>query len=135
MVSSAGGINVAGATVIDSSRNATNLASATASGVFQSQASGTSIAFQTTNFNFQVNGNGVVSAAGGINVSGSTVINTSRQFVGSGVDVGSNGISAGGYNVSGGYTGQTWNVVGSFTINGTSYTTLIFRGGILVSAS
>ena len=135
VVSSAGGINVAGATVIDSSRNATNLASATASGVFQSQASGTSIAFQTTNFNFQVNGNGVVSAAGGINVSGSTVINTSRQFVGSGVDVGSNGISAGGYNVSGGYTGQTWNVVGSFTINGTSYTTLIFRGGILVSAS
>jgi hypothetical protein len=128
------GYRVGGTFVIDSSRNATNLASATAAGVFQSQASGGSIAFQTTNFNFQVNGNGVVSTAGGINVSGVTCINTSRQFVGYGVDVSYFGISAGGYNVYGGYVGQTWNVSGSFTINGASYSTLVFRGGILVSA-
>jgi hypothetical protein len=128
------GFRVGGTFVIDSSRNATNLASATAAGVFQSQATGGNIAFQTTNFNFQVNGNGVVSSAGGINVSGVTCINTSRQFVGYGVDVSSYGVSAGGYNVFGGYVGQTWNVSGSFTINGASYSTLVFRGGILVSA-
>jgi hypothetical protein len=128
------GFRVGGTFVIDSSRNATNLASATAAGVFQSQASGGNIAFQTTNFNFQVNGNGVVSSAGGINVSGVTCINTSRQFVGYGVDVSYFGISAGGYNVYGGYVGQTWNVSGSFTINGAAYSTLVFRGGILVSA-
>jgi hypothetical protein len=110
-------------------------AALTATGVFQSQASGSDIGFQTTNFNFQVNGNGVVSSAGGFNVNGVNCINTSRQFVGYGVDVGSYGISGGGYNVSGGYVGQTWNVVGTFTINGTPYTTLVFRGGILVSAS
>jgi hypothetical protein len=129
------GYRIGGTTVIDSSRAATNLASATAAGVFQSQATGTNIAFQTTNFNFQVNGNGVVSSAGGYNVSGVNVINTSRQFIGYGVDVGSYGINAGGYNVNGGYSGQTWNVVGSFTIGGIPYTTLVFRGGILVSAS
>ena len=128
------GFRVGGTTVIDSSRNASGLASATASGVFQSQATSTSIAFQTTNFNFQVNGNGVVSSAGGINVSGVTCINTSRQFVGYGVDVSYFGISAGGYNVYGGYVGQTWNVSGSFTINGAFYSSLVFSGGILVSA-
>jgi len=128
------GFRIGGTFVIDSSRNATNLASATAAGVFQSQASGGNIAFQTTNFNFQVNGNGVVSSAGGINVSGVTCINTSRQFVGYGVDVSYFGVSAGGYNVFGGYVGQTWNVSGSFTINGAFYGTLVFRGGILVSA-
>ena len=77
-------------------------------------------------------GNGT---SGGFYVAATQVINTSGQFVGAGVDVGSNGINAGGYNVNGGYTGQTWNVVGSFTIGGTPYTTLIFRGGVLVSAS
>ncbi len=61
------------------------------------------------------------------------VINSLRQFVGSGIDVGSGGISGGGYNVYGGYIGQTKNVVGSFTIDGLPYTTLVFRGGIFVS--
>jgi len=134
------GFRVNGTTVIDSSRAATNLASVTSSGVLQSQVTGTSIAFQTTNFNFQVNGNGVVSSAGGINVSGSTVINTSRQFVGDGVNVGSNGVSAGGYNVSGGYSGQTWNIGinggGTFNIGGAgSYTNIQFRGGVIVGAA
>jgi hypothetical protein len=71
-------------------------------------------------------------------VFGTTVINSSRQFVGSGVDVGSNGVSAGGYNVFGGYTGQTWTITipGGFTISGGgTFNSLIFRGGILVSAS
>ena len=73
------GFRVGGTTVIDSSRNASGLASATASGVFQSQATSTSIAFQTTNFNFQVNGNGVVSSAGGINVSGVTCMEVALE--------------------------------------------------------
>lgn len=66
--------------------------------VFQSGATGTQIAFQTTNFNFQVDGNGAVSgqnfyAGGGI------VINSFRQFVGTGVLVGpSGGVGALGFN-------------------------------------
>jgi hypothetical protein len=74
-------------------------------------------------------------ANGGFYVGSTQVINTSAQFVGAGINVGANGISAGGYNVNGGYSGQTWNVTGSFTINGVSYSTLIFRGGVLVSAA
>jgi hypothetical protein len=74
-------------------------------------------------------------ANGGFYVGTTQVINTSGQFVGAGINVGANGINAGGYNVNGGYSGQTWNVIGTFTINGFNYTTLIFRGGVLVSAS
>ena len=74
-------------------------------------------------------------ANGGFYVGTTQVINTSGQFVGAGMNVGANGINAGGYNVNGGYSGQTWNVLGTFTINGFNYTTLIFRGGVLVSAS
>ena len=136
------GFRVGGTTVIDSSRNASGLASATASGVFQSQATSTSIAFQTTNFNFQVNGNGVVSCAGGYNVGGANVINSSGVFVGSsGINVGSAGIICGGINPTGGYIGQTWNITlnggATFAIAGYagSFSTLVFRGGVLVSAS
>jgi hypothetical protein len=57
------------------------------SGVIQSQATGASIAFQTSSpFNFQVNGNGVVSAAGGLAVGGSAVINSSGAFVGTSIN-------------------------------------------------
>jgi hypothetical protein len=103
---------------------------------FNSTASGGTIAFQTSNANFQVNGNGAISGQQ-LNIAGIQVINSSRQFVGAGVDVGSNGISAGNYNVSGGFVGQTWNIgfPSPITINGAgSYTTLVFRGGVLVSA-
>jgi hypothetical protein len=78
------------------------------------------------------------SGTGVYQVFGTTVINSSRQFVGTGVDVGNNGVSAGGYNVFGGYTGQTWTIAipGGFTISGVgTFNNLIFRGGILVSAS
>lgn len=109
-------------------------------GAFSATATGSSIAFQTSNFNFQVDGNGVVSSAGGINVTGVNVINTSRQFVGAGVNVGSNGISAGGYNINGGFSGQTWNIGinggGTFNINGAgSYTNIQFRGGVITGAT
>ena len=54
------------------------------------------------------------------------------------IDSSGNVISYGGFFVNAGfggatYTGQTVNVVGVFTIGGTSYTNLVFRGGILVS--
>jgi len=54
------------------------------------------------------------------------------------IDASGNVISYGGFFVNAGfggatYTGQTVNVVGVFTIGGTSYTNLVFRGGILVS--
>ena len=105
-------------------------------GAVQSQITGTAIAFQTTNFNFEVNGNGVVSSQQ-INVGGNTMINGSGQFVGNGINIGSNGISAGGYNVNGGFIGQTYTVTisGGISISGVPSCTsgLIFHAGILVS--
>jgi hypothetical protein len=93
-ISSAGSVNVTGAnpykvsgtTIVDSSRNAT-FASVTSSGVLQSQATGASIAFQNTNFNFQVDGNGNISSAGSVNVTGAnpykvggtTIVDSSRN--------------------------------------------------------
>jgi hypothetical protein len=50
----------------------------TTNGVQQAVVTGTSIAFQTANFNFQVNGNGVVSAQQ-LNIAGSQVIDGSRN--------------------------------------------------------
>lgn len=100
--------------------------------------------FQTSNGNFQAGGNGVVYASNSFNtpgsfqVGGNVVINSSRQFIGNGVDVGSNGIQAGGYNVFGGFIGQTWTIGFStpFTINGSgSYTQLYVRGGVIVAAT
>lgn len=75
---------------------------------------------------------------GGFYVGGTQVVNTSAQFVGTGVNCPFYGVAAGGFNpYSGGvqYFGQNWNVVGSFTINSIAYTTLIFKGGVLVGAS
>jgi hypothetical protein len=76
-------------------------------------------------------------ANGGFYVGSTQVINTSGQFVGLGIAMPSYGISASGFNPYSGtqYFGQTWNVVGTFTISGVPYTTLIFKGGVLVSAS
>ncbi len=202
---------VNGTAVIDASRNGT-FTVVTASGVLQSQATGTNFTFANTNFNFLVNGNGAVSAAGvfnstgsggGFNASASTqynsfqnavgggmrarnmtadtysgagqsfgnpvmttgdtlkagyqywdtgvgkyfmytssagwqpLINNVGAFVGAGIDVGTFGVQAIGYNVTGGYLGQTWTIGLSapFTINGSgSFTSLVFRGGVLVSA-
>lgn len=202
---------VNGTAVIDASRNGT-FGVVTTSGVLQSQATGTNFTFANTNFNFLVNGNGAVSAAGvfnstgsggGFNASASTqynsfqnavgggmrgrnitadtymsvgqnsgnpsmttgdtlkagvnywdtstskwtmytstggyqgLINNVGTFVGAGVDVGTFGVQAIGYNVTGGYLGQTWTIGLSspFTINGSgSFTSLVFRGGVLVSA-
>jgi len=54
-----------------------------------------------------------------------------------GVNAGNNGISASGYNVYGGYDGQTYTCyfAGGFTIGGTTYHNQIFVGGVLVSVS
>lgn len=72
----------------------------------------------------------------GYQVDGSMVINSSRQFVGTGVDVGGGGISSGNYNLQGGFLGQTFNVfIPGMSISGvpTCNTGLVFRGGIVVS--
>lgn len=115
-----------------------------ANGVFNSTVTGATVGLQVNGGQFQAFGNGNVNAGGNVNaiggfqINGVQAINSSNQFVGNGVNVGSNGISAGGYNVVGGYSGQTWTIGFSspFTINGSgSYTQLIFRGGVLVSAN
>lgn len=71
-------------------------------------------------------------------VFGTTVINSSRQFVGAGA-VMTAGCAATGFNINGGGSGQTWNISISgsqFVISGIgSFNNLIFQGGILVSAS
>lgn len=137
---------------------------------------GSSITFKNNNNNFQVDGNGNISAvavitstgaSGGVNVTGqtatnsiqtvggfnagsggssngvyqvfgTTVINSSRQFVGAGA-VMTGGCAATGFNINGGGTGQTWNISISgsqFVISGIgSFNNLIFQGGVLVSAS
>ena len=84
--------------------------------------------------NGNISGAGSANMSGGYKVSGTTVINSSRQFVGAGIDVGSNGVNAAGYNINGGYTGQTWNISinggSTFAINGSvTYSTIQIRGG------
>ena len=98
---------------------------------------GVNVTAQSATNSIQTVGGFNAGSGGGFNgvyqVAGVTVINSSRQFVGAGVDVGASGINAGGYNVNGGFIGQTALVFGTFTIGGLSYTQLIFKGGILVS--
>lgn len=77
-----------------------------AGGVFQSGATGASIAFQTTNFNFQADGNGNLSLAGQINVTG--------QYKSGGVEI-----------VSAARIGTLEGLV----INGTSYNSLQVPAG------
>ena len=104
---------------------------------------GINVTGQTAVNSIQTVGGVNVGSTGGANgvfqVDGTTVINSSGQFVGAGINVGANGISGGGYNVNGGYIGQTWtiNLPSPFTINGgvTHYSNLIFTGGVLTGAS
>lgn len=113
-----------------------------ANGAFNSLVTGANVGLQTGGGMFQAFGNGnvngnIFNALTGFQINGNSVINSSRQFVGSGIDVSNGGVQAGGYNVYGGYLGQTANVQFSspFTWNGSgSFTTLVFRGGVLVSA-
>ena len=66
-------------------------------------------------------------------VGGTEVINSLKQFVGNGINVGSNGISAGGYNVAGGFAGQTWNIpIPGFSFLGCTQG-IVVRAGIIVS--
>lgn len=82
-------------------------------GAVQSSSSGTSIAFQTANFNFQVNGNGVVSSAGGINVGGLNVIDSSRNLVNIGTITSSGLLNVSNGNINIG-TSYTYSVGGSY---------------------
>jgi hypothetical protein len=147
-----GGYKVGGTVIVDSSRNASFLSLTingnsivSSAGAIQSPITGASIAFQTSNTNFQVDGNGNISGAGSVNVTGgssvykiggSTMINHSGAFVGSGgVDVGSAGISGGNYNLNGGFIGQTYTVTFTGGISGIGGCSsgLIIKGGIIVS--
>lgn len=72
----------------------------------------------------------------------STVINTSGQFVGSGVDVGANGVNAAGYNVNGGFFGQTllsFKLITDLRNNGGvieyKFRVVDLRGGVITSIS
>lgn len=125
-------------------------------GAIQSQITGASIAFQTSNSSFQADGNGNLSLGcpsgppnpcAQINLTGAnaayklastTMINSSGAFVGNGVNVGGFGVAGAGYNVNNGggsliAVGQTVDIVipGGFTVSGTTYHTLRFFGGIL----
>jgi hypothetical protein len=149
-ISAAGQVNLTGGgstykmggtTVINTSGQFVGTA-VNAVGAIQSQITGTSIAFQTSNFNFQVDGNGNISAAGQVNLTGgssaykmggTTVVNAAKQFVGNGVDVASNGINAGGYNINGGFFGQTATLQVACTIAGTTYLYAEFKGGVVIT--
>ena len=133
-----------------------------ANGAFNSSASGSSTAFQANGGAFIVDGYGDVSSGGSINatgnvslglapyrVNGTTVIDSGRNLqnivngwfsgqvtANTGI-ISGGGVQATGYNVTGGYLGQTWTMCfsGTFTINGAgSYTCLLSRGGVIVSA-
>jgi hypothetical protein len=103
-ISGAGSVNLTGGssaykmggtTVVDVSRNAAFLSLAingsaivSSSGAIQSPVTGASIAFQTSNTNFQVDGNGNISGAGSVNLTGgssayqmggTTVVDVSRN--------------------------------------------------------
>jgi hypothetical protein len=78
-VSGSGAVTVSIGQAVSTSSDVTFASVTTGSGgVLQSGATGTSIAFQTTNFNFQVNGNGVVSCQQ-LNIAGNTCIDSSRN--------------------------------------------------------
>ena len=126
-----GSITVSIGQAVATSSNVTFASVTTGSGgVVQSGATGTSISFQNTNFNFQVNGNGVISCQQ-LNVAGSTAINSSRQFVGAGALCGSSGIGAGGFNPwngSGYDTGATGTITSSFS-------SITVKGGVITGWS
>jgi hypothetical protein len=88
-----------------------------------------------TNINAIQAPSGGISAGTGFYIGSTQVINSSGQFISAaGINVGSGAIAAQHFNVTGGFSGQDWDVFGTFTINGVAFSKLIFRGGILVSA-
>ena len=130
------GVSVSGATIsigqAVSTSSSVSFGSVTTTGTIQSSASGTSIAFQTSSpFNFQVNGNGVVSCQQ-VNVAGSTVINSSKQFVGAGVAVEANGCGAGNFNA---WNGSSYDSGSSGTITLSSTSTITVLGGVIIGWS
>jgi hypothetical protein len=130
------------------------------SGTISSANSGTGFTFANANGNFVVNGDGAVTAQGvvaspiGFNVAAGSAYNSfqttggfdasgssSTGYVftvgGYGIITNSGGVQGTGFFVNGGYTGQTWTITfsGGFTGVAGCSTTLIFKGGILVSCS
>lgn len=98
------------------------------------------LACTASNFNaIQCTSGGISSGTGslgGFYVGLTQVINNVGTVV-AGVTT-TSGISAAGYNVTGGFSGQTWtiNIAAGFTITGVgTFHNLVFKGGVLVSAS
>lgn len=112
-----------------------------ASSTIQSTLTGASICFQGGSGTFQVNGSGQVSCllvntSSGYEVGGSTSINSFNQFVGAGVNVGTNGISCGNYQLSPGFLGATLNSGAAIIFQDTSGANWTFhiRGGIITTS-
>lgn len=110
---STGSVTVSIGQAVSTSSNVT-FASVSTSGVHQSSATGSSITFQNSNFNFQVDGNGNVSGAAianfnsGYRVGGTTVIDSSRNIGNVGTVTASGNIQCGSssnFGVAGGYFG------------------------------
>ena len=115
---------------------------------YNASGDGSNYTFTNSNSTFIVDTSGNLSMSGDLNLlgvykmDGTTIINSSAQFVGAGVACGSSGIGGGAFNPwngSGYDTGQDWTIAlsgATFTINGSgSYTTLVFNGGVIVNAS
>lgn len=86
---------------------------------------------------------GLLEIDAGLRAGGSTtVLNSSGVFVGPSVNspggaLFGGGVRSAGYNLNSGAIGQTWEVICTgctFTINASSFSTLSFQGGVLVSA-
>lgn len=122
--------------------------------------SGTGLTFANSNGNFEVNGNGAVTAQGavassiGFNVTTDTAYNSFQTIGGfyasgtsttgyvftvggDGIITNTAGVQGTGFFVTGGYTGQTWTITfsGGFTGVAGCSSTLFFKGGILVACS
>jgi hypothetical protein len=91
--------------------------------------------FNSTWNGLQASSGGVSSSMGYYLSGGSQVINSSGQFVGTGV-VTAGGVGGAGFNPTG-YTGGSWTLYfsGGFTIGGSTYHTVVFVGGAIVSVS
>jgi hypothetical protein len=132
------GVNINGNVIIDGSGNITANHAVTANG---GSGSGFNVTSNTASNSIQTVGG--MNATQGYNVGSTQVISNGGVFIGNGVNVGSNGIQAGGYNVFGGFTGQSqtlsinainglvrfWN--GSAFVD-SSFMGLVFVGGVLV---
>lgn len=125
---------------IDTSGNVTMTISAIAP-IFNATATGSSYVFQGNGGTFVVDGNGNISGAGQVNMTGAykrggtTVIDTSNSFVGNGVAVGSAGIGGGAFALwsGSGYTTPIGTIGTPTTFTTVDGKTVYVAGSIIVA--